>query len=344
MSRWCLVLVVLMMGCSGGAPTDGGAVVPPEPQGTQEIRVPSIAGITPPFAVEDTLAALGPSVGKSEDEEALKVEWEDVDWAGQTWNAGANFSTAEGDDSAVLFLSTKVDKSGITEQAKELCRPVLEAGGVAVLTWPETPRERYARSWRKQVESGDVGLGCLFQADEVFTFGVASGDMLLVFTGHSNEAKDLLGDSFLAESDWTTLEHIGDRIQAGETAYVVASVMPVQRGWRARDSASQLLKVDYTIENAGKASAAAVEHSLVLKDALGRTFTPSKEATQEALRRAGLQAVSELHPGVPKRQLAVFELPASEKRLSLVLPSVLGPAPQGEATLDLDFTERESEE
>lgn len=344
MSRCSLFLVVLMMGCSGGGPTEDEPTAPQESHTTSEPSVPGIAGITPPFTVEDALAALGPSVGKTEEEEALRVEWEDVAWAGQSWKAVANFSTAEGDDGSVLVLSAKVSKEGITERTKELCSPVLETGGVAVLTWPETPRERYAKPWRKQVESGDVGLGCLFQAGEAFTVGLASGDLLLMFTGHSSERKDFLGDSFLTEADWTALEHIGDRIQAGETAYVVASVMPVQRGWSARDSASQLLKVDYTIENAGKASATGVEHSLVLKDARGRTFTPSKEATQEALRRAGLQTVTELHPGVPKRQLAVFELPSSEKRLSLVLPSVLGPNPEGAATLDLDFTEREVEE
>ncbi len=344
MSRWGLFLVVLMMGCSGGTATDGGAGATGTSSAKRGAQVPGIAGITPPFTVEDALAALGPSVGKTEEEEALKVEWEDVTWAGQSWDAMASFSTVEGDDSAALVLSAKLGEGDITERAKELCGPVREAGGVAVLTWPETPRERYAKAWRKQVESGDVGLGCLFQAGEVFTIGVASGDVLLAFTGHTKEKKDLFEGSFFAEADWTSFTHIGDRIEAGETAYVVASVKPVRRGWGERDSASQLLKVDYTIENAGNASATGVDHSLVLKDAQGRSFTPSKEATQEALDRAGLQPVSELHPGVPKRQLAVFELPADEKQLALVLPSVLGTNPKGEATIDLDFTERNSEE
>jgi hypothetical protein len=329
-------LVVLLIGCGGGTAADSGQ----KASKTSTSKAPSIAGVTAPFTVEEALAALGPSVGKTEEEGALKVDWEDTSWAGNSWKVTASFSTVEGDDSAALVLMAKRHEGAITGQAQELCQPILDAGGTRVVTWPKTPSRRYAEAWRKQVEAGDAGLGCVFQVDGVFSMALATGDALLAVTGHSKEEKDLFATSFFEQADWSSLKHVGDRIEAGGTAYVVQSVQPVRRGWRARDdSGSQLLRVNYTIENASKASATGIEHTLLLRDAQGRSFTPSKEATDDALNDAGLQPVSELHPGVPKKQVAVFELPASEKRLALVLPSVLGPP--AEATINLDFTERE---
>ena len=337
--------LLLASGCSTEEPKRDDAVAAPD-RTPHRVAVPSILGLPPAASMEQVIEAFGQSETTSTDEHGTtEVRWTGVTAGGLIWSTVRGFF---GENAVVVIASS--DPSGdVFEVAGPLCNGMLSTGGEAVAAWTRPPHRRYVESWRSMVRSGGAEIGCRHETPGVLALAGAAHDRTLALLVRSSESPEGLR-SFLAlfeayrPMEWRTEQHFGDRMVIGNTAYVVQKLIPVERVGRgsARRTASEgarLIQVEFTLENAGMRTAMAMAGNVFVRDSLGREFLPSSDSTAAAAADLGLDLlISQLQPGVPRRQVAVFEVPTTATEFELVLPGRLGDA--GQLAVPFSLAER----
>lgn len=146
--------------------------------------------------------------------------------------------------------------------------------------------------------------------------------------GGASSAEERSGGS-ATESAGGSSAATGDRITLGDYAYTVhgyrtASTIGDPDVWGvAADEGATFVIVDYTIENLTNETQTVMSDDLMLRDARGRKFSSSSDATTALLTDDGQDfLLSELQPGLPKRIKTAFTVPraAIEGELRIVIP------------------------
>ena len=197
------------------------------------------------------------------------------------------------------------------------------------LAWnndPGTPKKRYTMSLSECFDKRSVTLVALWdQGEKLYTFGVAGDAMAFGVYGGDYiekirgmvEVLSPLEDMLLVQESFTL----------GNFQYVIESVVPassVGSGY-SRKKASEgatFIVVKYTIENTGNETATALTGDLNLLDGQDRKFLPSTEGTTALVMSEDYDLMlTQLQPGIKKKQAAVFEVPDSVLgNLRLVVP------------------------
>ena len=316
----------------------------PEPTPTP---VPTVIGLDADFTVDSVIATLGtPAERGTEPDGSETLRWGEVSAGGQTWKEVHATFTATGG-----MVAARRDPAGdVFAEARGLCGPVLAGGGEMVVAWSREVERRFMEPWRTMVESGGAEVGCLYRQPGGFLFAGAGHDvvagMLIRSSKDDEELKPIVAFFELYKPmNWETEQHFGDRMLVGETAYVVHQVFPStavgRRGKRRAAEGAKFVTVLFTMENAGRKTATALAGNLSLLDSQDREFLPSSDATGVVAAEKGIDLMlSQLQPGVPRKQVAVFELPASETELRLLLPGRLGDS--GQITVPFSLAKKPS--
>lgn len=341
--RWSFLLVATGMfaGC-GRRETVGSSSEPPAAP-----PVPlTFLGYPLGVAEQTIIATLGE--GELKDKDGERVRKYKLRWLDREWDAGLRFGPAglEG-GFAELAPSTKEQGKDIQVLGRSMCA-ALGVRAVPVVAF-SSGEDRYEVSFREWTKS-HAAVGCWVEAEEVFALSMVADDASIVLlTDPRVESSRKVLDFFrsaLVPFDWDGGKHIDDPIDLGGFRYVVDSVRPKGSVGKnpflkkvAADGASYVV-VRYSIENVGMETATAFANDLVIRDPQGRIFRPASDATTTLAADEGVDLLlSQLHPSVPRKQIAVFEVPKTLlDRFELVIPEkgLLGTK---EAVLPLTFWE-----
>ncbi len=330
-----LLVVLMSLGCLGGpsrTPDDAPERTPvPEPEESF-----SILG----FRLGDTqeqAKAILPSdvawVDATGMKSALgaKVATYTVTHLGRDWEltVGVNDRNVTG----ILLFSSEADPpsgnpkiEAVSQLASDLCL-TLPSPSLHLASWASSPEKRYSIPF-SEAQKGYVTLGC--QADpseQAIIAGVAHDAALVLWLPKSKGAEAMEQFHFLP-FDWRSHPHVGDPIVLGSFKYVIQNAAMVQQvgtNQFLRKKASKgaaFIVFRYTIENTSNATETVISSDLFLQDERGRTFQPSSEATNALAMDEEVDLfLSQLQPGIPRDQVAVFEIPKeSADRFDLVIP------------------------
>lgn len=331
-----IVVAAAMTGCvacAGGAPTDGGGQ-----EGVASRTAPS----APPAPKEFTVA--GYTIGEPSTAVEARVPegtaWEDVEGARRgkvdvTWKDRPTQLLLEVRDGVLYGITIQTSKDeapidGVRAWADGLCREVAPEG-TRLVSWSAPPSRRYVVPFDKAVGDGAT-LACLVSRDDKFVFAGAAHDAIIAIVnrGLGPTSKERFGSILQAfvPFDWSKDVHVGDAIQLGAFKYTIDAIVPTDRVGKnpyLRKKATEgatFLVVRYRIENTGNETAAVLASDLVIRDSKSRTFRASSDATTVLAAEEEVDLLlAELQPGIPRKQVAVFEVPDTVlARLDLVIP------------------------
>lgn len=234
--------------------------------------------------------------------------------------------------------------------ARRVCDEVAPEGE-RMVAWGAPPSRRFMVPFDKALHDGAT-LACVVNQNDEFLLAASAHDVIaIVVEPKSSKQYENIWRSIrrsFVPFDWADGKHVGDPIQLGAFKYIIDSIEPTDRVGknrymrkRATDGATFLV-VRYRVENTGNETAAVMASDLVIRDTKARTFRASSGATTVLASEEQVDLLlSELQPGIPRKQLAVFEVPDAElARLDLVIPEkgLLG---TGEVVIPLTFSKRE---
>ena len=335
------------LACTGGGGSTGtGAGAGAGISSTTLAPETDFFGITLGQAMDNVLAGVPPDAERIESEGAIVLNIH-KDWEGRPWNLKVVLRDSQ---VITLGLSTAKDTGGplqgVRRWAQEICDKFVPGGAKAVL-WDGDPNRRFVQRLEDTVEAGPTGLGCNASDATTRRWAIVASDMVLAVVSRDATSK-VAGiwsqlDGASTPFQWGEQPHVDDPIKLGDFSYTITSVTEAQQAGtnpymtaKASDGA-YFVKVMYTIENVGMQTATVLAGDLTIKDSAGRTFSPSSNATSYVAADEAIDIlVTELQPGIPRKQVAVFEVPESEKRLDLIIPEkgLLGSA---QAVIPLSF-------
>jgi len=213
-------------------------------------------------------------------------------------------------------------------------------GGVPMLQAVGPPQTRY--------QSLHFAKGCRIERDGCFVFDSCEPTLCSVLATTVPDAIAALADHLdnpqIIPFDWRNNPHVGDTFDLGDFRYQVTSIVPAQQVGRSftKSKASPnatYLVVDYQIATNQNETTLVVANDIVMRDSKGRTFRSATQPTTSAALEKGIdQLLSELQPGIPRAQVAVFEVPNDAlERIDLVIPSKAWSG--GEVVMPLNFAE-----
>jgi len=351
---------LFLIACSGVVTNPSSSLTPEAKTDSQVIAPNGILGLKL-GATEEDIQNLVPVDAKRGEKYGTKFITFEKEWLGKNWTVTILFI---GDNTAdVLLFYSEGSETKAKEVASSLCSLFNES--IYSVVWSAAPDIRYTMPFQEGIQYNTM-LGCYSKnSQEVYLAGTDS--LTTVVTAFNKVAIDGLVKSDDQEKnanmqvlkslteklenaftpfDWRSSKHVGDNIPLGNYQYVIQSIVladHVGKNPYLRKKASEnatFLLVKYTIENTSNETAAVMANDLNIRDTKGRSFRPSTAATQAFALDSEIDLMlSELQPGIPKKQTAVFEVPSSElHRLDLVIPEK-GLGGSGEVVLPLTFTD-----
>ncbi len=324
-------LLVASLACGGTgqrSQQNEGATAPPTQQAPAAQK---IAGLSFGMTAAEVLQVLGP-VSETKEAMGTQVQVHSLEFMERKWVVRVFYGSA----GVSAFLASSLPDVGgpisdVRGWASKLCKLPTEEPQRFV-NWPKSPQTRYTLPFSDHRANG-VTLICRSEAPDPNFFAAVAHDML-VFVASSSVQEPIWAQfvnslTQVVPFDWRVGKHIGDPIQLGGFTYTVSSIVPKQQVGTNRylrktaTKGATFIEVRYTIENTGNETATALAGGLFLRDAQGRTFRQSSEATMAAASDADIDILlSELQPGIPRDQVVVLEVPdATLGRLDLVIPA-----------------------
>jgi hypothetical protein len=342
-------VLALGIGCGTSSPAM-------KPSAASADLVEPPANIPPPVSVEGF--TLGQPAAEVEARVPPGTEWKDADGtrraeANITWKGRPTRLSLATDNGLLYAISVLTDKDdgkieNVRNWAEVICSQ-FAPDGKKIVSWSAPASRRYNVPFSEAVENGAT-LGCIVDQPDRSAFAGAANDIVLGMAGNgTNEARRAESDAFLAAFvpfDWSTMPHVGDPIDLGGFRYTIERITPVNEVGENRFTrrkatpGAKFIVVLYSVENTGNETSAVIANDLIIRDTKGRTFRRSSDATMSVAAEAGIDLLlAELQPGIPRKQVSVFEVPEGElKRLDLVIPEkgLLG---SREVVLPLTFFE-----
>lgn len=335
MRWWCAgALLGLGFACAGPpspVPPVEPVPVPPPPE-------PSYFGLSL-GAPESVLTALPGGVTEGPDG-AKSVKF-DQPWRGRAWHVMA---LARGGKIVAITASTNKDDpegplTDVMGWAASVCKEFVPDGTRRV-GWNVPPNKRYTQPLSASLAIGAAEATCDTGADGDLRLAGAAADaaIVLVEQGAAQQPAWVAAVQNALPFAWDTAPFVGQPIDADGLRFVIGSVQeaavaganPYLRQRAARGAFFVVIR--YTIENTSPATSTVVADQLAMTDLQGRVFSPSSKATLAVAADLDVDVLlSELQPGVPREQVAVFELPEADRsRIDLRVP--------GGADLPFTFT------